>query len=221
MTVKLLQDSIPPDAPRKIVAAAQALRQRMRGRGWHIDIWENLGWHYAVRTGTLAVYPHSVPGDRAQLTYTCLMGDGSSGEAIWHGQNWHPSHADPNVLVQIQLQHAKECLAKYQTIIDESYQGLIDRTTETLPQADEPVPVTEQSPEDTGPITFFAVEAATETGYVVYVNRNQEEFQRHLANLRINRRTFDTYAIGTVGAANELQAMAKIRQGDWQYSQLT
>ena len=34
----------------------KALLKRVKGRGWKLHVWENMGWHYAVRAPHVAVY---------------------------------------------------------------------------------------------------------------------------------------------------------------------
>jgi hypothetical protein len=42
---------------REATAAAKALQKRLRGGGWRIQVWENLGWHYAVTNKYIRVSP--------------------------------------------------------------------------------------------------------------------------------------------------------------------
>ena len=81
----------------------KALLRRMKGKGWKLDVWENLGWHYAVYNGTLTV--HATEYLLGQTTYFTLLGDTErgGGECYWTEDF---SSTDPNKVVERQLAHA-------------------------------------------------------------------------------------------------------------------
>jgi hypothetical protein len=95
--------------------AAQALKKRMKGRGWKIRVWDNIGWHFAVQNGPLNVHQC---GDK----YSCLLGDGVSGCGLWHSAHDGCFDPDPNKVVRVTIERAKQCLAghndEHQKIVD-------------------------------------------------------------------------------------------------------
>lgn len=95
---------------------AKDLVKRLKGKGWKPEVWENLGWHWAARNGHWNVFP-SCASDK----FTCLLGDGSCGKALFHkaGEFYDK---DPNKAVAKQLQYAKEALAEFVA----EHQGIID-----------------------------------------------------------------------------------------------
>lgn len=78
------------------------LLARMKGDGWKLRVWENLGWHYSVKNGGMSVYP-SFDG----IAYHALLhkeNDGIGGETFWTDNN---RHSDPNLVVERQLKTAR------------------------------------------------------------------------------------------------------------------
>lgn len=67
--------------------------KKMKGEGWDLEVWDNIGWHFCLRSGPVAVYECVGPG-----TYHCLVSDnpkgGAGGAGHWTGD--HPSRKDPN-----------------------------------------------------------------------------------------------------------------------------
>jgi len=59
----------------------KALLKRMRGKGWKLHVWENLGWNYSVENGPLSVSPAS------RTEFFCLLSDDvrytCGGLAMW------------------------------------------------------------------------------------------------------------------------------------------
>ncbi len=54
------------------VAAAAALATRL-GKGWEANVWENLGWHYSVVKGQMAVHPRDRETNRVRIGYTAYL----------------------------------------------------------------------------------------------------------------------------------------------------
>lgn len=74
-----------------------AMLKLMRGEGWEVDIWENLGWHYAVSAKNISVCQNNDDG-----TFHCYLGE-HGGLGIWHtGKHF----ADPNDAVAEQVRAA-------------------------------------------------------------------------------------------------------------------
>lgn len=82
---------------------------------WHINVWDNLGWHVEFNHGK---YVH-VSWDECSKKFWCLLGSEDGGKC-----EWTPSityrHKDPVKVVQNTLQFARQDL-----------RGEIDRYNET------------------------------------------------------------------------------------------
>lgn len=90
--------------------AGHALRKRLHGDNWKVNVWENIGWHYAVETKRLSVRGPAFDGD----TCRCLLKPHYSffGE-VGHG-------IDPNRAVSQVLRNAVRSLNEYQGILSEA-----------------------------------------------------------------------------------------------------
>lgn len=90
--------------------AGKALLKKMKGYDWQVRVWENIGWHYEVHSGPVAVYP------AGQGKYFCLISDdpqkGGSGLGLWTAQN-SPSRKDPNQAVEEAVALVVEVVAKH------------------------------------------------------------------------------------------------------------
>lgn len=82
------------------------LLKRMKGEGWTLRVWENVGWHFCVQNGPASVYP-TFGGD----LYHCLLndedvkGDPGAGCTAWTS---HTRHTDPNIAFQTELRAARQ-----------------------------------------------------------------------------------------------------------------
>jgi hypothetical protein len=88
------------------------LLAKMRGLGWKLAVWENLGWHYKVSNGDLGVYPngHSKP----YQTYYSLGGNGSAGDLRW---TEGAKYSDPNRAAQEQVKLAAKRIMRELTAV--------------------------------------------------------------------------------------------------------
>jgi hypothetical protein len=85
---------------REAHASAKHLLSIMRTGGWRTDVWENMGWHYALRHDELDISLH-VTGEYADgHTQYFLCGPASLIGAI-------PHMRDPNKLVETLMKHLK------------------------------------------------------------------------------------------------------------------
>jgi len=86
----------------------KALLKKLRGDGWKLDIWENLGWHYAASNGPLSVYGP----EKKEETFCCLMSDNPNkahaGAGIWHLERNYSR--DPNLVITRQVKEARKVL---------------------------------------------------------------------------------------------------------------
>lgn len=80
---------------------AEKLLNQMKGSGWKLKIWENLGWHYCVCNGPLQVHPSSIDDSY----FTLLDGDGSGGGSPCYSVD--TNFNDPNEAVRVQLETAR------------------------------------------------------------------------------------------------------------------
>lgn len=89
-------------------AAASRLIRKMRSIGWKADVWENLGWHYSIRRGQLAIYEHFVGG---RPRYQALLSTDkyAGGEAFWTNRD---SYRDPNSCEAAQVRTALQFILK-------------------------------------------------------------------------------------------------------------
>ncbi len=74
---------------------AKTLARRL-GKGWTPDVWENLGWHYAVISpcGRIKVHP-SISGGDASLAF---LGERGSSGGRWSQHGATPEKAIANVI---------------------------------------------------------------------------------------------------------------------------
>ena len=88
------------------VKHGKALLRRMKGKGWKLDVWENMGWHYAVYNGTLTV--HASEYAMSKTTYFTLLGDEERGGGLgfWTENGPESSSEDPNEVVERQVAYA-------------------------------------------------------------------------------------------------------------------
>jgi len=89
---------------------AKVLLARMKGTGWKIRVFENLGWHYGVETDRLSVRGTEINGD-----YFCLL----KPHFTFFGAVGR-SKTDPNKAVQATLRNARASLAGYNQILAEA-----------------------------------------------------------------------------------------------------
>lgn len=93
-----------------------ALLKKLKGHGWRLNVWENLGWHYSVELGDAKRGGISVRcGDDGK--FWCLIGNTPDyGNYQWsHG---HHSYRDPNRAVNHALNTAKRAVARDAAIVD-------------------------------------------------------------------------------------------------------
>lgn len=95
----------------RAIRKGKALLARMKGQGWKLEVWENLGWHYRVYAGPLSV---SEKRDRSpEFRYSAMMSerpdDHIGGSYAWYGDT-HSS--DPNRTARKQLEIAEAALAR-------------------------------------------------------------------------------------------------------------
>lgn len=85
----------------RVIDRGRATLARMRGTGWHLRVWENLGWHYELVNGP--VHLHDSAGWREkQGKFWCMisgdMTSDSGGLGLWTGQ-CHQYRKNPTTAV--------------------------------------------------------------------------------------------------------------------------
>lgn len=86
------------------------------GGNWKKRVWENLGWHYAVRLGSIEVYAHSYTW--RNTTYNALVGDtieSGGGLGIWTDSN--SGFEKPEEAVRHAMNNAKTVVDKLHSVI--------------------------------------------------------------------------------------------------------
>ena len=90
------------------------LLQKMKGSGWKLRVWENMGWNYSVKNGPINVYPL----DHGQnQRFHCLLDcneEGTGGLAIW---STDAISKDPNKVVQREIESARKVVDEYDRIV--------------------------------------------------------------------------------------------------------
>lgn len=93
---------------------AQALRRKLKGKGWKIKLWENMGWHYCLQLG-----PLRVDRDRSDGFYSVLMGekqeDNVGGSYLWLVR---AGFLDPNCAVTMQIRKARKTVDRLNALVN-------------------------------------------------------------------------------------------------------
>lgn len=90
----------------------KVLKMLTNRRGWKIEVWNNLGWHVALRKNGLNLYIQEDMFNRLSFS-TLLSSDGScSGETFW--SPGHRSFKNPNSAIYHQLYVANRFIQRCQ-----------------------------------------------------------------------------------------------------------
>lgn len=89
-----------------------ALLKKLKGKGWRVRVWENIGWHYAAHLGPseqgcLSLHPHS----DGSAKYAVLLGAAGAGNYQWYVRK---RYRDPNTAVRAQMRAVKAYLDRWQ-----------------------------------------------------------------------------------------------------------
>jgi hypothetical protein len=98
-------------------AKARALQKRMRGGPWRISVWHTNAWHYALRMGSLNLYPTNDGECCDDSKYFCLMSDthGDSGGLPAFTEDY--TYRDPNKAVAKQIKVARRYVNKLDKVV--------------------------------------------------------------------------------------------------------
>lgn len=92
--------------------------EKLKGEGWRLRVWENLGWHFALYNGALSLYYHRYNDDKG--SFSCMMsdklGEGGYGAMIF---SHHESFRDPNEAVAHQLKMSRAVVMNLVKVVDD------------------------------------------------------------------------------------------------------
>jgi hypothetical protein len=88
----------------------------MKGKGWKLRVWENLGWHYSIYAGALSIHVNHY---LRRVRYSSLMADRAS-EHIYGSSLWtdNESYGDPNRAARAAVQLAEGVMANLTKVLD-------------------------------------------------------------------------------------------------------
>ena len=89
--------------------------KQMKGKGWKTHVWENLGWHYSVRNGTLEVYANEYEDG---ALYDAMISDsGHGGNRCWTRPRG-TMRKDPNKAAELAVKRARKQLNKCLKVVE-------------------------------------------------------------------------------------------------------
>ncbi len=92
---------------------------KLKGKGWTLRIWENLGWHCAAQNKTLSVSTYKYKQDRR--TYSCLLASTSrtpgGGAGFWTERKRGPFY-DPNDAVRYAIESARHFVDRVTAVVE-------------------------------------------------------------------------------------------------------
>lgn len=104
---------------REAERAGNKLLKMMKGKGWKLRVWENIGWHYEAYNPPLSVYSSHVTRNGNQH-YHCLMScdlkEAHFGAGIWSTRG--QTSKNPNVVVRKQIKKAREVVDQYMAAVE-------------------------------------------------------------------------------------------------------
>jgi hypothetical protein len=107
----------------KTIALGRNLLKKMKGKGWRLRVWENIGWHYCVINGPVQVYPLS----SSHTEYHCLVSSNSvsrGGCGIWTSPK-NISFDDPNTAVRTEVENAKRVVTQLVNAVKEAEKAVV------------------------------------------------------------------------------------------------
>lgn len=91
--------------------AGKEMMAAMKSTGWKLDVWENIGWHCALRQAPMCVHRSEY---NKKVYYSCLMseriGEDHAGSALWTNHKPEKLYTDPNKAVEDQVFVARQVL---------------------------------------------------------------------------------------------------------------
>lgn len=93
------------DSERQAKAFGKKILPTLKGKGWKMRVWENLGWHVKWCLGRINLHVHDYRGGDGP-EYSCLVSsddDGCGGAGIWT-TDFHST--DPNKAIEHEFGNA-------------------------------------------------------------------------------------------------------------------
>lgn len=91
-----------PTSKKEAVRLARELLKKIKFPGFKIDVWENLGWHYRVKSDFFAV-DEDHRGSTSEVYYTAVMNSTGNGSGSHHSGYFNTGvarAADPNEAIE-------------------------------------------------------------------------------------------------------------------------
>ena len=96
---------------KQALSLGNKLLNRMKGKGWKLTVWENIGWYYKVSLGNICVHSSG-------RCYSTLLAKNKEfegcGEMFWSNDR---CFTDPNEAVKYQMKIAQEFVDQCQKSI--------------------------------------------------------------------------------------------------------
>ena len=97
----------------------KALLKKMKGKGWKLNVWETMGWHYCVHLDHISVWANTY---RVGTLYSCLMGNcWNSGRLEWC-DTFHSK--DPNKAVAHMVRMARANVVDLDEIVTKTEEAI-------------------------------------------------------------------------------------------------
>jgi len=110
------------DTKAEATVAGKTLLRQLKGKGWKLDVWENLGWHYRARNGALTVWPYA---HRGLIYYDCLFSLIHPGSGDGRYMERGRRHLEPDKAVKAQLACIRASLKQQKAEIVETEVALL------------------------------------------------------------------------------------------------
>lgn len=112
--------------------AGLKLLKKLKGKGWKLDVWENLGWHFKVQkvvfgTWTICVGQWDSINGKLKQDYDCMIGSHGGGDGLWTRGGDSQHFNDPNVAVETEINRIAAALAPYMKLLLECQAFLLER----------------------------------------------------------------------------------------------
>ncbi len=99
------------NSEREAFKRAEKVVKKLNTKGWKINVWENLGWHYELLNSYMSL--HEVSGTFYAMVSNSLPA--GSGSAFWTVRN-DPTFENPNDAVRLALKHVSTFVRKVKEV---------------------------------------------------------------------------------------------------------
>jgi len=99
------------------IEKANALKSKMTGKGWKIRVWQNLGWHYSIYSGNVAIHPACAFKTKKYFACVSNLTDDPpvSALALWHEVKLFEN---PNDAAEHAVKKAREAVAELNRAVE-------------------------------------------------------------------------------------------------------